>query len=350
MDSIHYCRRCSLPEGYPNIQLDKENICTHCQNYKPKKTAGREALERKLNQQSGKKYDILVPVSGGRDSTFVLYHAVKTFGKRVLAVHYDNEFEVPQARKNLLQAIERLECDFKIVSSHYHFPTKMVRHVSKAALPLGLIEIATNACVACTYGIRAATYREAVAQGIPFILWGDSDEEAMSFNYRTSRLKYFLSLRFYHYILFLIYTLLFQLELRIPNGKLFYLTKPGYSGNDLLELHFFDYLAWDRREIKDLIMKELGWEAPKDSATSWRFDCTIHEVINYCYKQHYGFSKDFDGFANMVRTGTMEKKEMLEQECNIGLMSAKLIHILKNNFKLSDKDISRYFDGSFNIT
>jgi tRNA(Ile)-lysidine synthase TilS/MesJ len=40
----------------------------------------------------------MVPVSGGRDSSFTLLKMVKDYGMKVLAIHYENPFTDPQRR------------------------------------------------------------------------------------------------------------------------------------------------------------------------------------------------------------------------------------------------------------
>lgn len=296
-----------------------------------------------IQQRPGKKYAVLVPASGGRDSTYVMYNAVQRFGKRVLALHFDNDFQVPQAQKNFLHAAQTLGIDHLVVKSKYGLPTKIVQQAVKAALPFSVFDITTNCCVACTYGYRAAAYREAITQGIPTILWGDSDAEAISFSYRANRLKFFFSRQWHHYLLFILYTMLFQFEFWIPKSRFFHLSAPTYNGDGVQDLHFFDYVTWDRRTIKKTITKELGWSVPPESVTTWRFDCTIHHLVNYCFKHAYGFSKDFDGFANMVRAGKMEQVEALEQEEAIGWMDEELARILKEDLKLSRTELSKYF-------
>ncbi|PIE35246.1 hypothetical protein CSA56_04995 [candidate division KSB3 bacterium] len=343
-DDIRRCAQCIVPEGYPDVTLNQESVCSHCQTYQPKEVLGEAALWDTLKQRQGSgRYDVLVPVSGGRDSSFVLYHAVRQFGKRVFALHFDNDFQVPQARQNFLNVVEKFGVDYTIEQSKYHLPIKIVHHAVKTALPFGKFDLTTNCCVACTYGYRAASYRKALKLGIPTILWGDSDVEAISFFYRQSRIKYFFSRYFYHYLLFILYTMLFQFEFWIPKSRFFHLSAPTYSGDEILDVHFFDYVEWDRETIKKTIMNEVGWKAPDKSATSWRFDCTIHHVVNYCFKQTYGFSKDFDGFANMVRAGKMDRQEALQQEKLIGEWDDEMGRILSEDFNLSEQEITRYF-------
>ena len=55
----------------------------------------------------GRKYDAIVPLSGGRDSSYVLYVVAVEYGMKVLAISYDNEFRHDQAMVNMRTACDR---------------------------------------------------------------------------------------------------------------------------------------------------------------------------------------------------------------------------------------------------
>jgi len=344
------CVRCILPRDYPVITLDEHGVCTFCRDYEPYAVRGEDALWETVEERRGEKYDVLVPASGGRDSTYVLYKAAQRLGKRVLALHFDNEFQVAQARENFLEAARRTGVDYKIVRSKRSLSNKIVRNAVKSSLSDDTEDIVANVCAACTYGYMAASYREAKRSKIPTILWGGSDAERRRFHaalsgfaYYKRRAKFLFSSRFFNFLAFVWYMVLFQREFRIPNGKLIYLKKPKYEGKDVLEVKFYDYVAWDRREIKRVITEQMGWKVPSGKVSSWRYDCRIHDLINYCYRQKFGFSMDVDGYANMVRAGSMDRQKALWQEEQLGFMSPELLRMLREDLRLSDAEICRYF-------
>ncbi len=104
------CSKCICPETYPGIQF-YDGICNFCLNYERQKPLGEKELRKILASSKGKKYDCIVPLSGGRDSTFVLYMA-KNYGLNVLAVNYDNEFYSKQVQINMKNACKILGVDF----------------------------------------------------------------------------------------------------------------------------------------------------------------------------------------------------------------------------------------------
>ncbi len=63
-----------------------------------------------MRDGTGKKYDCVIGVSGGVDSTYVAYR-VKELGLRPLAVHLDNGWDSELAVNNIEQVLKRLNID-----------------------------------------------------------------------------------------------------------------------------------------------------------------------------------------------------------------------------------------------
>src|SRR3546814_12227789 len=78
---------------------------------------GEEGQERLLTvagemkgRSRGRKYDCIVGVSGGCDSSFLLIKMVE-LGLRPLAVHFDNTWNSPIATQNIYNVIDKLGVD-----------------------------------------------------------------------------------------------------------------------------------------------------------------------------------------------------------------------------------------------
>lgn len=104
-----------------NIVFDGSGVCNHCHDYDSNirhrvfsGDAGRRALAEKVeeikNAGRNKKYDCIIGVSGGVDSTFVAYQT-KQLGLRPLAVHLDNGWNSELAVNNIHEALKRLQID-----------------------------------------------------------------------------------------------------------------------------------------------------------------------------------------------------------------------------------------------
>lgn len=88
---IKYCSNCVLPNTRPNIILDKNGVCNACLTHASRKKINWKKRERIFkniisNAKSiSKGYDCLIPVSGGKDSTWQVVHCLK-YGLKPLAV------------------------------------------------------------------------------------------------------------------------------------------------------------------------------------------------------------------------------------------------------------------------
>ena len=75
--TITYCKRCLYPETKPDLWFDDRGICSACVGYESRKEVDWDARRREFLEvtgryvpSSGSNYDCLVPVSGGKDSTY----------------------------------------------------------------------------------------------------------------------------------------------------------------------------------------------------------------------------------------------------------------------------------------
>ena len=119
MDEI-ICMRCILGNSINDIDFDENGECNYCKIHDEldKEYPLNEIGESKLNSiindikkaGDGKDYDCLVGVSGGRDSTYALFTAVK-LGLRPLAVHFDNGWNSDIAVTNIKNTLEILNVD-----------------------------------------------------------------------------------------------------------------------------------------------------------------------------------------------------------------------------------------------
>ena len=74
---IRYCRRCVMPETKPDLRLDEAGICNACRSFERRAEVDWPAREREFRaildrhrSRDGGNYDCIVPVSGGKNSTF----------------------------------------------------------------------------------------------------------------------------------------------------------------------------------------------------------------------------------------------------------------------------------------
>ena len=93
------CTKCVCDTSIPGISFDDIGICNFCtiHDEMEKQYPIDESQESKLNSivkkikidGKNREYDCIIGVSGGTDSSYLLYTAIQ-LGLKPLAVHYDN--------------------------------------------------------------------------------------------------------------------------------------------------------------------------------------------------------------------------------------------------------------------
>jgi hypothetical protein len=235
-----------------------------------------------------------------------------------LAVNHDNEFVNPQAAKNMRSACKALGVDLSVVRSKKDVATSIVRSNTKASVPLGLAEMARGFCRQCAYGYHSAVYIEAEKHGVPLILWGTSAAESTEKVRRKalqgmlkSRWNKLADVNFYKTEYF---SFMQRLEFPVSGNPLFGRAEPKLKNPAIQEVSVFDYLPWERQKLKETIQRELGWEKPVGHVTTWRSDCTLHQVVNFFFVKTVGCTQDCMGYCNMINAGQMTRDEALGQE------------------------------------
>jgi len=160
----------------PMIQFDENGVCNHCtlgiERVKNETLRG-EAAERQIEKivsvikanKSHKKYDCILGVSGGVDSTYTVW-LVKQLGLTPLAVHFDNGWNSELAVKNIETVLERLDVDlYTYVVDWEEFKDVQLAFI-KSSIPN--LEIPTD------HGIYATLYRVASQMGIRYIVCGNN--------------------------------------------------------------------------------------------------------------------------------------------------------------------------------
>lgn len=125
------CKRCVMDNASDtSIVFNELGYCNYCTNalerkkkvYYPNQNifGGNnphlDALLTKVKQEGkGKKYDCIMGISGGLDSSYLAYLGYK-WGLRVLAVHIDDGYDTQISKSNIQKLIEATHFDYEIIS------------------------------------------------------------------------------------------------------------------------------------------------------------------------------------------------------------------------------------------
>jgi N-acetyl sugar amidotransferase len=158
----------------PDITFDDNGMCSYCKLYDqmaakwPGGVEGHAQLLRITRQiraeNRDRRYDCIVGVSGGSDSSYMLYRLKEIYELRPLAVHFDNGWNSKVATENLKQITERLNIDLEIVK----VDPEEFKSMQRAFLESGSVDIETPSDI----GLAAALYRVAHKYGLKYIFEG----------------------------------------------------------------------------------------------------------------------------------------------------------------------------------
>lgn len=165
------CTRCVMDTTDPDIQFDERGFCNHCAAMldRMKTVVNTDPLQLEKTVESirregrGKRYDCILGVSGGVDSTYLAYLA-KGMGLRALAVHLDNGWDSELAVKNVESVLNRLGIPLY---------TNVLDWESFRDLQLAFLKTSTpDSEIPTDHAIHATLYQVARREGIRYILQG----------------------------------------------------------------------------------------------------------------------------------------------------------------------------------
>ena len=116
---IKFCNRCLYSEKHPlNLTFDEEGICSGCRVHEEKDNLDWKKREEKLRGlleqyrcKSGNNYDCIIPVSGARDSYFIVHLIKNKFKMNPLLVSYNKHYNTDIGVRNLANLRTKFNCD-----------------------------------------------------------------------------------------------------------------------------------------------------------------------------------------------------------------------------------------------
>ncbi len=169
---LKYCTRCVMPDSKPDLQIDQEGVCNACRNFErraqidwPARQDALIATTEKYRSKDGSNWDCIIPVSGGKDSTYQVLQ-VQELGLNPLCVTATTCDLSELGRRNI-ENIKRLGVDYVQISPNPLVRAKLNR--------IGLTEVGDISWPEHV-GIFTIPVRAAVQFGVPLIVWGENSQ------------------------------------------------------------------------------------------------------------------------------------------------------------------------------
>lgn len=327
LKKLRRCSRCILPETFPFIAFDGEGVCNYCRSYKPRYAGMHPERTKKefieslagYRRQNGRP-DVLVPFSGGRDSSYGLHLIKKEFGLNPITFTYDWGMVTDLARRNVARMCGQLGVQNILVSADIRQKRENVRKNVAAWLrkpDLGMVPL-FMAGDKHFFRIVNELKRQT---GISLDLWSANPLENTDFksgfcgvspDFDKSRVDYLSWSR--------------KLRMAAYYGTRF-LGNPGYINTSMLDTagaflayyveprrdfyFIFDHMIWEEGAVNDVLLNQYDWELAPDTDSTWRIGDGTAPFYNYIYMTARGFS-EFDTFrSNQIREGMITREEAI---------------------------------------
>jgi N-acetyl sugar amidotransferase len=298
------CKRCIYHSEIPKITFNADGVCNYCEQYDSMNAqypTGEEgdkiirAYVAKMKEDGkGKPYDVVIGVSGGCDSSYMLHLAKNVYGLRVLAAHFDNTYNSKIAVENIKIVLDKLGIDlFTHVVDNKEFEN-IQKSLLKASVPE--FEAATDLALATTHYMACAKY------GIKHIWEGHS--------FRTEGVSppgwFYMDAKYIH-----------SIHKQFGNGKikstpLLWLSKwiKWMVINKIKKFRPLYYLDYNKEEVKKFLASEYGWQWYGGHHMENR---TAYFINNYYLPIKFGIDLRWCEYSALVRSGQMKREVALEK-------------------------------------
>jgi len=306
---IIYCSRCGLPSNYPDVVIKENQVCEVCTAFESYKDRAGDyfrteseliSLFNEHKSTNTGRYDCLMLLSGGKDSSYVLYQLVKEYGLKVLVFSLDNGFISEGAKQNMLKMTSALGVDmiFGTTDAMNGIFVDSLREFS-------------NVCNGCFKTIYTLSMNLAKEKGIKYIVTGLS--RGQLFETRLNDLycanifnpkeidELVLETRIeYH-----------QKKDAVSENLDVSIFKDSSIFREIEYIDFFRYCDVSLEKMYAYLDEHAPWVRPSDTGRST--NCLINDVGIYIHKKERGYHNYALPYSWDVRMGHKQRDTALDE-------------------------------------
>lgn len=316
------CSRCLTTETADTITFSPvDGVCSVCTQVEKKFNGTIDWAARSLEfdgivshakDVAGKmrsNYDVVLPFSGGKDSTYQLWHVCTKTNLKPLVVRYNHWGYRPGVEANNIRTFRKLGVDVIDFRPNWRVVKLLMR---EALIRRG------DTCLHCHMGVYSYPMHVALQHHIPLVLWGEALSEYQSFGLgekesvdevRFNRAMN-LGMTAKDLATFLASSGVTERDL----WPYAYPPKHELIGLGVQSICLGDYIRWDTKAQVEIIKRELGWEGAQVEGIPPEFDyekieCYSQGVRDFSKAVKRGFGRT-NHLANIaIRHGHMTREE-----------------------------------------
>lgn len=332
------CSRCIYDESVPSISFDENGVCNYCHmvdsliaEYHTGETEGEKTIQaiiEKIKQDGkAKKYDCVIGLSGGTDSSYMVYWAIQK-GLRPLAVHYDNTWNTAIATENIRKVLSKLNVDLFTHVVNNKEADDIFRSFFLADVPE--LDASTDLALAETMYRAASKYDvKYILEGHSFIAEGISP---LGKNYFDGKYIKSIHKKF---------------------GRLPMKTYPLMSFSKFIKWTTFKriqkirplwYIKYSKEEARTFLEKEFGWEYYGGHHLENRMTAFNH---SYYFPKKFHVDYRNNSLSASVRAGKLSRQQAIEEYYNQPpYLEPELLAYFKKRLGFSDQEFEAVMNRS----
>jgi len=312
---VQICSECLYPSTHPlGITFDSNGVCSGCRVHREKNSLDWTERSKKLSSIfdnyrsiSGRNYDCVVPVSGARDSYFIVHQVKNVFGMNPLLVTYNKQYNTSVGVRNLANLRIRFDCDIMTKTVN----PETVKRITRATLRrFGSIYWH------CIAGQTVFPVEIAVKFKIPLIVWGAHQgvDQVGMFSH-LNEVEMTRRYRKEHDLMGYEAEDLIEDFDGITSDDV---TPYVYPDNQEVErvgvrgLYLNNYIRWDSRIQHEQMISQYGYESATQDRTFDFYndvDCFNYPgVHDYLKVLKHGYGKVLDHACRDIRLGHLDRK------------------------------------------
>jgi N-acetyl sugar amidotransferase len=330
--SQQICTRCIYDQSVPNIHFDADGVCNYCHQIDalereyPTGAEGLARIEKMVDEIKaagrGKKYDAVIGVSGGCDSSYLVHQMREVYGLRLLAAHFDNTWNSTIATENIHNVLEKLGVDlFTIVVDNKEYDD-----IYRSFFKAGVKDLETPTDI----GLATTLYKAAEKFGVKYMIEGHSfrTEGVAPLGWIYMDGKYIDSVH-------------------RQFGSVPMRTFPNLWLRDQLRWMLFGrikkvrplyYMDYDKEAAKRLLTEKYGWQWYGGHHLENRFTAFYH---SHFLPTRWGIDFRIAGYSAYCRNGWMTRDEALRLMQEPPHIEEDLVEFAKKRLKFSDEEFAR---------
>ena len=325
---MKYCKKCLYPaNAKPAIFFDDSGVCSGCRSFEirtsernkidwlARKAALIELLAEysKRQRKKGNPYDCIIPVSGGKDSTYQVWFVRSQLGFNPLLVSYNHSFNTSLGIRNLSNLVEKLDCNL------VRFTTAPGSAIRLAKYMLGKVGDITWHYHA---GIMTYPVQAAIQYDVPLIVWGEEGfSELVGMHNFDDQVEFTKKKRQEHSMRGIEPEDLLADQkcplTRYDLAPFFYPSDAEIDRVGVRGIYLSNYIPWDARTQTEFVIKELGFASTTSRDRTFNIyaktDCLyangLHDYLKYL---KFGYGRATDDASNEIRHGRMTRREGID--------------------------------------